>query len=244
MRVPAHAGGRIPRVSHPRTSEYPAAVLFDLDGTLVDPAGGITEGIAHALRLHELPVPTREVLDSLVGPPLAMGLVEIAGVPQDRVQDVVDSYREWYKATGMARSVVYPGIDEALGDLDAAGVRLAVTTAKPEPLAKLLLAMHGLDRRFEFIVGNPAEEAGGHPATESKDHLVRAAAQHLGVDPAACAVVGDRRFDMEAATATGARAVGAAWGFAPARELADAGAEVEVQSPHELVAALLGTEGR
>lgn len=56
-------------------------VIFDLDGTLVDPAGGITGGIAAALREIGFPVPGQPVLESMVGPKLSDSLEHIAGVP-------------------------------------------------------------------------------------------------------------------------------------------------------------------
>lgn len=232
-----HAGGRISSVSHPVAT--PVAVFFDLDGTLVDPAGGITGGIASALAAHGLPVPPESVLASLVGPPLAMGLRGIAGVPEALVPAVIESYRAWYDDHGMALSTVYPGVTQVLDELEACGVRLAVTTAKPQLLAERLLSLHGLSHRFETIVGAPADELGAHSASGSKEDLVRFACARLSVDASYCAVVGDRKFDVLAAVATGARAVGAGWGFAVDDELFAAGAQVVVDSPWQLAATLL-----
>lgn len=232
-----HADGRIPSVSH--SAANPVAVFFDLDGTLVDPAGGITGGIAHALAAHSIPVPEETALAALVGPPLALGLSTLAAVPDRLLPAVIESYRAWYHERGMALSVVYPGIPEVLGALARRGVRLAVTTAKPEPLARRLLNLHGLDTHFEAIVGAPSDELGPHSASGSKEDTVRAACSLLGVDAAHAAVVGDRKFDMLAAVATGARAVGAGWGFAVGDELHAAGAQVIVDSPWHLAATLL-----
>lgn len=235
-----HAGGRISTVSHAIRS--PLAVFFDLDGTLVDPAGGITGGIAHALREAGMQVPPESVLSELVGPPLAMGLRETVGVPENLLDDVIAGYRSWYGSEGMALSSVYPGIVEALDALRAAGVRLAVTTSKPQPLAIRLLTHHGLAARFETIAGSSPDEtapSSDHGASGSKEPIVLRAARTLGVDPSRCAVVGDRRFDMEAAVATGARAIGAGWGFAPGDELTRSGADVIVSQPRHLAMTLL-----
>ncbi|MDR2254692.1 MAG: HAD hydrolase-like protein [Arthrobacter sp.] len=226
----------------PSTRQYPRAVLFDLDGTLVDPAGGITRGIEHGLVANALPVPDQAVLDELVGPPLAIGLEELAGVPAESIPAVVRDYRAWYRERGIALSRVYPGVTEALAALKDAGVRLAVVTSKPTPLARTLLAHHGLDSLFEVIVGTSADETAAPAPGGAKDHLLREAADALGVQPAECTMVGDRRFDILAAKATGARSLGAGWGFAPANELAQAGADAEIAAPHELRGALLLTE--
>ncbi len=232
----------MPPVVIPRTRQYPRAVLFDLDGTLVDPAGGITRGIEHGLLANGLPVPAPEVLEELVGPPLALGLEEVAGVPADAIPAVVRDYRAWYREQGIALSVVYPGIREALAGLKDAGVAVAVVTSKPTQLAHTLLAHHGLADAFEVIVGTSADETAAPAPGGAKDHLLREAAATLGVEPAECTMVGDRRFDILAAKATGARSLGAGWGFAPADELATAGADAEIAEPHQLLSALLLTE--
>ncbi|WP_158595366.1 HAD hydrolase-like protein [Galactobacter caseinivorans] len=217
----------------------PVAVFFDLDGTLVDPAGGITGGIAHALEANGLAVPEESVLSSLVGPPLSMGLRSIAGVPEGQVPAVIESYRGWYETHGMAQSTVYPGIPEVLDALAASGVRVAVTTAKPQALAVRLLSLHGLAARFEAIVGTSNNELEAHAASGSKEALVRSACQLLSVEASRSAVVGDRHFDILAAVATGARAIGAGWGFAVGDELLEAGADVVVDSPWHLAHTLL-----
>ncbi len=232
----------MPPVVIPRTRQYPRAVLFDLDGTLVDPAGGITRGIEHGLKSNGLPVPAPEILDDLVGPPLAIGLEELAGVPAASIPAVVRDYRAWYREQGIALSVVYPGIRDALAALKGAGVALAVVTSKPTPLAKTLLAHHGLVESFDVIVGTSADETAAPAPGGAKDHLLREAASTLNVEPSECTMVGDRRFDILAAKATGARSLGAGWGFAPADELATAGADAEIAEPQQLLGALLLTE--
>ncbi|WP_235861461.1 HAD hydrolase-like protein [Tersicoccus phoenicis] len=223
---------------HPATP----AVLFDLDGTLVDPAGAITGGITQALAQHELPIPPDAVLRSMVGPPLAQSLGAVAGVPADRLGAVIATYRDRYRAEGMAASRVYPGVADLLTRLRERGYRLAVATQKPVGLATELLTATGLVDAFDVVHGSSDDEEDPVPLTKTR--IVAAALADLGIDgPAAgerarAVMVGDRRHDMIGATENGLAGIGVAWGFAGDRELVDAGAAVVVGSAGELEKAI------
>lgn len=233
-----------------KSSKPPSVVLFDLDGTLVDPAGGITGGLQHALAALDLPVPSLEVLNSVIGPKLADALVNLLGVPADMVEDVIAAYRRWYMEQGMAMSVVYPGIEDLLARLKADGVYLAVATQKPEPLAKVLLAHHGLADYFHAIRGSNSDESlkPGDPGyLPGKTEIIAAAladtsaiaaledAPATGIN---AVMVGDRHQDVHGATSNGLDCIGVAWGFAAEGELAAAGVSAVVQSTQELIAVL------
>lgn len=216
------------------------AVLFDLDGTLVDPAGGITGGIEHALRVMDLRVPGPDVLDRMVGPKLADGLVGIVGVPETLVSGVIAAYRNWYSLRGMAMSRVYPGVKELLVQLRADGVQLAVATQKPEPLARTLLAHHGLADSFDVIRGSHADESlmpGAPGYRADKTEIIASALEGLA-GPGRAIMVGDRHQDVHGARANGLDCIGVAWGFAPEGELEAAGVAGVVHTAEELLQAL------
>ncbi|GHG40805.1 5'-nucleotidase [Sinomonas cellulolyticus] len=198
-------------------TDGPALAIFDLDGTLVDPAGSITGGIAYALEVHGLRVPGPEGLSSMVGPPLLESLRRVADVPEDLLDAVVHTYRKRYISHGMAESRPYPGIPELLVRLRQRGLHLAVATQKPENLAKRLLALHGLDAHFHSIHGAPDETL--PPAADGKAGIVRAALTANHALPARSVMIGDRRHDAEGAAANGIPCIGVAWGFAPEGEL-------------------------
>lgn len=212
-------------------------VIFDLDGTLVDPAGGITGGIAAALTELGLPVPGKSRLDAMVGPKLSHSLTDIAGVPAALLADVIRIYRAHYLSTGIAQGRLYPGIRGLLEDLVAAGRPIAVATQKPEGLARTVLAHHGIAGLFHSIRGSAADEAAGGPprgsvpeesVPEGKAGIVAAALSDLAVASAAArrpaVMVGDRAQDVAGAAANGLDCIGVGWGFAPDGELQAAGA--------------------
>jgi phosphoglycolate phosphatase len=211
-------------------------VIFDLDGTLVDPAGGITDGIAAALTELGLPVPEKSRMDAMIGPKLSHSLTEIAGVPAAQLEDAIRIYRAHYVTTGIAQSRLYPGIRGLLEDFVAAGRPIAVATQKPEGLARTVLAHHGIAGLFHSIRGSAADEAAG-PVTgslpegsvpEGKAGIVAAALSDLAdAAPAAAGravMVGDRAQDVAGAAANGLDCIGVGWGFAPDGELHAAGA--------------------
>ncbi|WP_102157526.1 HAD hydrolase-like protein [Zhihengliuella halotolerans] len=217
------------------TTRY-RAVLFDLDGTLVDPRTAISGGIAAALTAHGLPVPVGEALDAMIGPPLAASLRGVPGMTEELLPSVVDHYRSGYRSKGMAASVVYPGIFDLLDALGDAGVLRAVATSKPEPIARELLQIQGLTGYFEAICGANPDESAPH---EGKAAIVSAALLALqasiptgGVLDAA--MVGDRFFDVDGARANGVPCVGVSWGYARDGELETAGAVAVVHDADDL----------
>ena len=211
-------------------------VLFDLDGTLVDPAGAITGGISAALTAGRLPVPSDADLQRMVGPALVTSLREIAGVPEERLEDVIRHYRAGYRSTGMAQSRPYPGIHAAVEQLRAVHT-VAVATQKPEPLAVELLQVQGMGSLFASVHGSPADEAAAAP--DGKRSIIRAALDRHEGSYDRAVMIGDRRHDVEGARANGLECIGVSWGFAAPGELEEAGASLVVDSAEELVAAVL-----
>ena len=221
--------------------KFPArAVLFDLDGTLVDPAGSITGGILHALLSSGIPDPGPEVLATLVGPPLAHGLMTIPGMTEDQLPAVIRDYRYEYSRQGIFASRPYPGIPALLDGLRTAGIALAVATSKPEHIALALLEAQGLLGRFDVVCGSTAAEQDSLAEGPGKGHIVRAALEALGANPDTAVMVGDRHFDVEGAAVCGLGCIGVSWGFAVPGELEAAGAAAIVNSAHELEEILFG----
>jgi phosphoglycolate phosphatase len=220
-------------------------VIFDLDGTLVDPAGGITDGIAAALTELGLPVPDKAQMDAMIGPKLSHALTGTAGVPAELLEDAIRIYRTHYASTGMARSRLYPGVRDLLESFRAAGRPVAVATQKPEGLARTVLEHHGIADLFASIRGSAADESGEPDASapEGKAAIVGAALADLEAMSAAplrqAVMVGDRAQDVDGAAANGLDCIGVGWGFAPDGELHEAGAVEVVQTAAALHGAIL-----
>ena len=216
-------------------------VLFDLDGTLVDPAGSITGGISAALTASGLPVPPPADLERMVGPALRESLTRIAGVPEEKLDAVIGRYRAGYRETGMAASHPYAGVRAAVQELRDAGCTVAVATQKPEPIARELLRIQNLDDLFASIHGSPADERSAAP--DGKVSIIRAALDRHAGEYSTAVMVGDRQHDVHGAAANSIPCIGVSWGFAAEGELEAAGAVAVVDSPRELKAAVAEASG-
>ncbi|MGP0221309.1 HAD hydrolase-like protein [Paenarthrobacter sp. NCHU4564] len=207
-------------------------VIFDLDGTLVDPAGGITGGISAALREMDLPVPDQAVLNAMVGPKLSDSLLNLAEVPAGLVDQTIARYRRHYRETGIAQSKLYPGIYDLLEFFAESGRPVAVATQKPQGIARLVLEHHNIADFFVSIRGAADDESLSANTAPGKIEIVGAALADLNSQPAV--MVGDRHQDVAGAMANGLDCIGVRWGFAPDGELEEAGAVAVVNSTTEL----------
>lgn len=206
-----------------------SVVLFDLDGTLTDPAVGITASYRHALAEVGVPVADDEDLTWTIGPPVRDNF-EAYGLTADLVEPAIHAFRERHTAVGLFEATVLPGIEDLLDDLRARGVRIALATAKPRPQAVMTLEHFGLAPRFDAVAGSRADT---HSMPKS-EIIADALAQLDHPNPAEVVMVGDRHHDMEAAHANGVRAIGVRWGFGPDGELEAAGADYVVDTIDDL----------
>ena len=209
---------------------YPHA-LFDLDGTLTDSAPGILASLEYALRAEGLDVPAGEVLLGAIGPPFELGL-PLIGVPAERVVAVVEHYRVRYETVGLFENQLYDGVVEMLDALGAAGVVLALATAKPEPTARRIVEHFGLADRFAAVAGATYE-----PGRRTKAEVIAHALGELGVSAGRHVVmVGDRDHDVLAARELGLASIGVGWGYGSRAELTGAGVDVVAAQPADVVA--------
>ncbi|WP_307816130.1 HAD hydrolase-like protein [Myceligenerans indicum] len=222
--------------------ERPTHVLLDLDGTLTDSAPGIIASLRTAFAEAGLPVPPDPRLRRFVGPPLGLSLAG-AGLTDDQAEAVVTVYRREIEVAGLHDNAVFDGIEDLLTVLRDAGTTLVVATAKPQPLARPIVAHFALEKYLtggiEAVFGPAMEGAGQHSGKEKV--VARALAASGGDQAGARAVmVGDREHDVHAATANDIPTIGVAWGYGEPGELEEAGAAVIAASPAHLRDLLLG----
>ncbi|HEV7269584.1 HAD hydrolase-like protein [Pseudoxanthomonas sp.] len=205
-----------------------ATLFFDLDGTLIDSAVGITRCIAHALTQLEHPIPSEAELRGWIGPSLRTSFMPLLGDPA-KVEAAIEHYLERFESHGWLEHQVYAGVGETIEALHAEGHRLAVVTAKNEPHARKILAHLPFGHRFEDIIGATVDGRLSH-----KKDLIGEALRRLSLTPDACWMIGDRRMDIEGARHHGMRNVGVLWGFGGEEELRDAGATRLAGAPDQL----------
>ena len=216
---------RRPRRGAPALS----AVLFDLDGVLIDSRRAIAGSMNRALAATGLPERPLEELHALIGPPTAVSFSGLLGVAQDdpAVGELVGTYRGFYSESAIAETTLQPGIAEVVAEL-AGRRRLGVATSKAKQLAEPILEALGLREHFEIVAGPDINDL-----HEDKAATATRALAELGVETAP--LVGDTRFDVVAAVALGLKPIGVTWGIGTEAELREAGAEVIVDEPRELL---------
>jgi len=213
----------------------PSAVLFDLDGTLVDSRPGIVAALNATLREMGEPELPEAALVPRIGPPIHDTWAELLRRPVEEIEDVVVAYRERYATLMLDGTSVYPGVVRLLEQLSAESHLMAVATSKAQPMAVALLEHLGLDRFFAAVRG-PVP-----PSTEEKPATVGRALEALGLATGKGAVlVGDRHHDVTGGHVHGLAVIGATWGYGSLEELDAAGAEAIAAEPAGVVPLLHG----
>jgi phosphoglycolate phosphatase len=210
-----------------------AAILFDLDGVLVDSRVAISRCIGHALDAQGLSRPSVESLEQFIGPQLTSAFAELTGHSEDSelVLACLASYRARYRDASLLETTVYPRIPETLARLSEQ-YRLAVATSKPLAFAEPLLASLDLRVSFDCVA---APDLDAHQ--EDKAATIGSALRALGTTDAV--MVGDRSFDIIGAHVCGIPAIGVSWGIGSRHELTAAGADAIIGTPDDLPRAII-----
>ena len=207
------------------------AILFDLDGTIVDSAPGITATLAYTFERLGLPVPTPAELLVWVGPPILDSFRDLAGFGPEQSQQALDIYREKYLSTGVYDATLYPGIAEVLRAIGESDIPLSLATSKPETPARAVLEHFRVADVFDELTGASDDEL-----RSAKKDVVEEALRRLragGADLSRPVLIGDRHHDVEGAAHHGVPTIFVTWGYGAPAEAA--GAVAVVNTPTELL---------
>lgn len=223
----------------PNASPY-RAVLFDLDGTLLDTLDDIASAANRVLETQGFPThPTKAYLRFVgegVARLFAQALPMDAATPE-RITACAEGFRGAYDQTWNVASRLYDGIPELLDALVARGLPLAVLSNKPDLFTQKCVQFFLSRWPFDPVHG----EGPGFPRKPDPQGA-RAIAGELGFSPESILYLGDTPTDMTTAQRAGMTAVGASWGFRTTDELWNAGANAVIDHPADLLAILDGTQ--
>jgi phosphoglycolate phosphatase len=212
------------------------AVIFDLDGTLLDTIEDIAGATNRVFEVRGLAPFSVEEMKLLVGDGIeemvrrTFALRGIGTLSDAEVAGVVTDYRREYQSCWRFHSRPYPGVPELLAELGRRGAKTAVLSNKSHAFTTLMTAELLAGFRFDLVRG----AVPGIPLKPDPASALAIAAE-LGVGPEACIFLGDTSVDMNTARAAGMFAIGALWGFRTAEELRESGAAALVASPQELL---------
>lgn len=210
------------------------AVLFDLDGTLVDTAPDLVGCVQDVMRARGARPLSFRTLRSVVSKGMRGLLTAAYGaefIDSEEYPDVLEHCLKLYSERLAERSRPFPGMRRVLDSLALRNISWGVVTNKPEYLTLPLL--EALD-----LAGECAVTVGGGTTRHTKPHPepMIYAADRLGVKPSACVMLGDDPRDMQAARSAGMTGLAAAWGYySPEEDLSAWGAAAVLQSPPDLL---------
>ena len=200
-------------------------LVFDLDGTLNDPAEGLLAAINHAIVTCGRPSRDVATLRHYIGPRLDEIFTDLLQTDDaDQLQVAIDAYRDVYYSEGYKQSYLYAGVTDALSSLAGNGFQLYVATAKRQDVADSVIEHFQLRQFFAAVYGCGLTR-------KKHDVLQEIRELHPGRH---LVMIGDRAQDIHAAKTVGAESVGVLWGYGDEAELRSAGADSLAATPEEL----------
>ncbi len=208
------------------------AVIFDLDGTLVDSLRDLAESMNAVLCRHGYAQHPVDAYKTFIGDGVAMlvrrALPDVGECAQG-LSRCVQQLAEVYRANCLRNTVAYPGVPLMLDMLRRRGFRLAVLSNKPDPLTKFMVAELFPEGVFDYVLG----AVDGIPRKPEATGALRVA-EAIGCRAGDCAYVGDSGTDMATAVNAGMLPLGVLWGFRARDELVAAGARHLFATPARL----------
>ncbi len=209
------------------------ALIFDLDGTLINSLDDLADAINMMLTERGYPTQPREVFPLYIGDGVR-SLVERALPPEAletlNIDACVADYQRCYHATWNQKTRPYPGIFDMLTALKLRGLKVGVLSNKPHAFTVLCCDHFFPENTFDFVLG-------ARDTVPRKPHPAGALeiAEIFGVLPSECAYIGDSGIDMETGVRAGMLPVGVLWGFRGEEELRAKGAQKLVSKAAEIV---------
>lgn len=208
------------------------AVLFDLDGTLVDSLADLAEAGNRAIAKFGCPTHQTEQYKYFVGdgiPKLIERILPEKMRNEAQKNKCLKAFLEYYSQHFADKTYAYDGMPQTVAVLQEKGIKVAVVSNKAQEMAELVVEkLYG--KSFDLVLGKREDI----PAKPDPAMLLLALGQ-LGIKPQECAFVGDSGMDMAAAVNAGAMPVGVLWGFRNADELKQNGAEFLLTAPQDIL---------
>lgn len=190
-------------------------ILFDLDGTLIEPKEGITKCVAYALNKFGIKVKNLDDLTVFIGPPLIDSFMKYYNMSLDDAKLAVKFYRERFQVNGILECELYKNVEETLKRLKKENKILLIATSKPEDFTNSILKRLDIYKYFDLIVGATLDGSRGE-----KSGVIKYALNQINIiDLSEVIMVGDRMFDIFGAKKNNIDSIGVSYGYAIDNEL-------------------------
>jgi phosphoglycolate phosphatase len=206
------------------------AVIFDLDGTLVNSLQDLADATNYALKFFGKQVHNTEAFKQMVGEGTRTLISRaLNNKNAELIEPVLAKMREKYMQICLNKSLPYNGLKEVVDELAKRKFKLAVLTNKDEKMAQKIVS-HFFDGLFQIVKGTIDAVA-----VKPQPTAVLQVLEKLGVRPEETIFVGDSKIDVQTAKAAGIKAVGVSWGFRGRGELIEAGADAVIDEANQLL---------
>ena len=206
------------------------AVLFDLDGTLVDTLQDIAAAVNRGLVGAGLAAHPLEAYRRFVGNGMQVMIRRAVGEHADKYEAVLAHYREDYPRNCLNETAPYPGIADLVHTLQEKGIRLAIVTNKPQNQTDIIVPHCFPGVSFEHVCGSRPDKPNKPDPTVTWEVL-----EAMGLSREEVLFVGDSDVDAQTGVNAGVTCVGVSWGFRGREELLAAGADYAVDSAEEIL---------
>ena len=206
------------------------AILFDLDGTLIDSSEGITRSAQYALAHYGIDEPDLKKIYFFIGPPLMNTFMNHYGFSKEKAVEAVAVYRERYQDTGIFECSLYPGVKECIEELKKRGYMIGMASSKPEASCKRILEHFGILELFDDVVGATFDGK-----IDTKEEVLNEVMRRWSDIPREeMCLIGDTMFDIEGANQVGVPSIAVSFGFGNVDEMLKAGAKTVVDDLRKL----------
>lgn len=204
-------------------------ILFDLDGTLTDPAEGITNSVAYALERYGIVIEDKRTLCNFIGPPLNDSFVKYFDFTEEKAMEAIYVYREYFRDKGIFENKVYEGIPQLLDKIKQSGRKIVLATSKPEEFALRILEYFNLSAYFDVVAGASMDEK-----RNKKGDVIRYAMEKGGFSAENAVMIGDREHDVFGAKENNLPSIGVLYGYGSRKELEEAGVDYIAETVEDI----------
>ena len=207
-------------------------IIFDLDGTLFNTKPGIMKAIIKTMGENDLEIPSEEICDTFIGPPIEDSFVRVYKVSKEESARLSNGFRSCYGEDDyLFLTEEYEGMRDTLSELKKRGMKLALATYKKEWMAVKLCRHFGYDAFLDVIHGSDPE------GKLTKAQIINICMQECGCTNGETVMVGDTDFDATGALKAGTAFVGVTYGcgFTKKEDVEAYDGAVAIDSPKELL---------
>lgn len=190
------------------------AIMFDLDGTVIDSKEGIFNAIHYTFNKLGMKEEDESVLNKFIGPSIGASFMRLYGFSEEDANNAVKIYREYYGSKGVLECKPYEGLEQLLIKLKAEGKKLGIATKKPDMYAQQIITNLGFDKYFDVVCGS-------HPSEnhDSKAHIIEQCVAILCGDKDNAIMIGDTKYDVIGSNEAKVDCIGVLYGYGSLKEL-------------------------